>query len=218
MSVRTSEGLADSLAEDLVWRKKELTVLRKLVSTASTDRKDVLVRSLVAILYAHWEGFLKNTAASYLEYVGARRLPYSELSTNFVAYALLPRVRAAAKQRNLGDMIDVVRFLREDMGRRSQFAKDGVDAESNLSSRVLRNLTTALGLDYRAFESKAVLIDERLLWNRNRIAHGQYLSLDAEDALALATNILSLMEVFRDEVENAVALSRYKHPGLSRDG
>ena len=201
-----------------MWRKKELTVLRKLVSTASTDRKDVLVRSLVAILYAHWEGFLKNTAESYLEYVGARRLPYSELSTNLVAYALLPRVRAAAKQRNLGGMIDVVRLFREDMGSRSRFPKDGVDAESNLSSRVLRNLTTALGLDYRAFETKAVLIDERLLGNRNSIAHGHYLSLDAEDALELATNILSLMEVFRDEVENAVALSRYKHPGSSRDG
>ena len=208
--MRTAEGFADGLAEDLVWRKKELTVLRRLVATATGDRRDVLVRSLVTVLYAHWEGFLRNTAESYLEHVAARRLRYSELSRNFVAYALLPRVRAAAEQRNLGDMIEVVRFFQEEMERRSRFSADAVDAGSNLSSRVLRELTTMLGLDYRVFESKAVLIDERLLRNRNRIAHGHYLSLDAEDALELAREVLSLMEVFRDEVENAVVLSRYK--------
>ena len=145
MSVRTSEELADSLAEDLVWRKKELTVLRQLVSTASADRKGVLVRSLVAILYAHWEGFLKNTANSYLEYVKIRRLPYSELAANFLAYALLPRVRAAAEQRNLGNMIEVVRLLRGDISERSRFSKDGADAGSNLSSQVLHNLTHSFG-------------------------------------------------------------------------
>ena len=114
-------------------------------------------------------------------------------------------------------MIDVVRFFREDMERRSRFGADGVDAESNLSSRVLRNLTTMLGLDYKVFESKAVLIDKRLLGNRNRIAHGHYLSLDVEDALELAREVLALMEVFRDEVENAVVLSRYKQ-GVSGVG
>ena len=210
MSVRTSEELTGRLAEDLVWRKKELTVLRKLVSTASVDRKDVLIRSLVAILYAHWEGFLKNAAESYLEYVKTRRLPYSELASHFLAYALLSRVRTAAEQRNLGDMIEVVRLLRGDVSEQSRISTDGIDS-GNLSSRVLRSLTTALGLDYSPFESKAVLIDERLLRNRNRIAHGEYLVLDAEDALSLASEILSLMEHFRDEVENAVALSQYKH-------
>ena len=157
-------------------------------------------------------------AFSVMEEITAIILRESEERTKYELFQRLNTGGSQLSDQEVRNAIDVVRFLREDMGRRSQFAKDGVDAESNLSSRVLRNLTTALGLDYRAFESKAVLIDERLLWNRNRIAHGHYLSLDAEDALALATNILSLMEVFRDEVENAVALSRYKHPGPSRDG
>jgi len=194
-----------------VWRKKELTVLRKLVSTASPDRSSVLVRSLVAILYAHWEGFLRNTAKSYLEYVKARRLTYSELAPNFLAYALLPRVRPAIEQRKLEGMIEMIRLLRGEMSERSQFTTDGVDAGSNLSSQVLHRMTTTLGLDYRPFESKAVLIDKRLVGNRNRIAHGDYLALSVEGVLDLATEILSLMERFRDEVENAVALSRYKH-------
>lgn len=187
-------------------------MLRKLVSTASADRKNVLVRSLVAILYAHWEGFLKSTAESYIRYVRLQRLPFSDLADNFLAYALRPRVRAAVERKDPGELIEVVRFLRGGMIEPSKITKRAVDAESNLSSRVLRNLTTALGLDYRPFESKAFLIDERLLKNRNRIAHGDYLALDAADALALTTNIISLMESFRNQVENAAVLSRYKHP------
>ena len=201
-----------------MWRKKELTSLRKLVLTASADRKSVLVRSLVAILYAHWEGFLKNTAESYIEYVKLQRLPYAELATNFLAYALRPRVRAAAEQRNLGKMIEVVQFIRGDMSERGQFPNRAVDVESNLSSKVLRNLTTALGLDYRPFESKAVLIDERLLEKRNRIAHGDYLDVEAEDALELVAEIMALMESFRNEVENAVTLSRYRHRAMVESG
>lgn len=215
MSAYTAEALADKLAEDLVWRKKELTVLRRLLASASDDRKSVLVRSLVAIVYAHWEGFLKSAARVYVEYVKARRLSYSELATNFVAQAVLPRMRRAVEQRDAKAVIELVQFLRGDMKERSRLSVDEVGGGSNLSSRMLRTLTITLGLDYKPFESKAFLIDTRLLENRNRIAHGDYIALSVEDALELATEIMALMECFRDEVENAVALSRYRQSGTA---
>ena len=69
MSVRTSEELIDRIDKDLIWRKKELTILKTALQSARQDRKPVLLRSLVTLLYAHWEGFIKNTSQSYLEYV-----------------------------------------------------------------------------------------------------------------------------------------------------
>jgi hypothetical protein len=101
-------------------------------------------------------------------------------------------------------------LLRDQPDERIKIPKDNVDTESNLSSRVLRDLITSLGLDYAPFETKAVLIDERLLGNRNRIAHGEFLALEAEDTVNLANQIIALMENFRDQVENAVMLSRYR--------
>jgi len=198
-----------------VWRKKELTVLRKLLATASEDRKSVLVRSLVAIVYAHWEGFLKGAAKVYVEYVKARRLPYSELAANFVAQAVLPRMRRAVEQRDVKEVVELVQLFRGDMNERSRLSVEGVGGGSNLSSRALRTLTITLGLNYEPFESKAFLIDTRLLENRNRIAHGDYIALNVEDALELATEMMALMECFRDEIENAVALSRYRQSGTA---
>lgn len=212
MSVRTFEELSDRLAEDLVWRKKELTVLRKLVSQATPDRKTVLLRSLIAILYAHWEGFVKRASGAYLEYLARRRLPYAELASNFVAYSLAPQIRDASSRRDLAALIEVVSTLRGGLSGRSRIPfKDGIEAGANLSSKVLRRLTTTLGIDYRPFETKAVLIDERLLGNRNRIAHGDYLVLDEDDALELLREIQALMDSYRDQIENAVAMKAYRN-------
>ncbi len=185
-------------------------MLKKLVSSASLDREAVLVRSLVALLYAHWEGFVRNAGLCYLQYLSPRRLRYSELASNFVALSLLPRIRDAASRHNLSELIQVVELLRDQPEERCRMPKDAVDTESNLSSRVLHDLMTAMGLDYAPFETKAVLIDERLLGNRNRIAHGEYVALDARDSIELADQVLALMEGFRDQLENAVALSRYR--------
>ena len=211
MSIRTAEDLSDRLADDLIWRKKELTVLRKLVAVASVDREVVLVRSLVAILYAHWEGFLKNAGSAYLEYLSNRRLSHSELAPNFLALVLRARIQDATSRRNLGALIEIVKLFRGGLADRARIPKDAVDAEANLSSRVLYDIVTMLGLDYAPFETKAVLIDERLLSNRNAIAHGDYLSVEKEDILSLSKDILEMMESFRNQIENAVALRDYRY-------
>ena len=193
-----------------MWRKKELTVLRKLVQSASVDRRNVLIRSFVAILYAHWEGFLKNAGLSYLEFLSNRRLNYLELSPNFVALALRSRIQDASARNNLANLIEIVDLFQNGLDQRARIPKDAIDAESNLSSQVLLDIVTMLGLDYSPYETKAVLIDERLLKNRNSIAHGDYLTVEADDVISLSREILEIMESFRTQIENAVALRSYR--------
>ena len=91
MSIRTLEQLYDKLSDELTWRKKELTSL-KLLSESSgiaTDRQIALLRALVALLYAHWEGFIKNASSAYIEYVSFQRLRYDR------AFKKLYRFRSA---------------------------------------------------------------------------------------------------------------------------
>ena len=40
------------------------------------------------MLYAYWEGFIKNATEQYLNYVSLRRLKHSELQSCFVALCL----------------------------------------------------------------------------------------------------------------------------------
>jgi len=60
MSIRTLEQLTDHLANDLAWRKRELSEVKGLVEAknASDQRHRALLRSGVCILYSHWEGFV----------------------------------------------------------------------------------------------------------------------------------------------------------------
>ncbi|RYZ75211.1 MAG: hypothetical protein EOP04_33620 [Proteobacteria bacterium] len=69
---------------------------------------------------------------------------------------------------------------------------------------------TALGLDYSLYVTKEKLVDERLLLSRNNIAHGSYLSLDAEDYLEMHGQIIGMMEAFRNQIDNHATLGRFK--------
>lgn len=71
MKIRTVEILSDKISEDLAWRKKELTDLKYIIDTKSLSlvRKSLLGRCGIAILYAHWEGFIKKSSLRFLEFI-----------------------------------------------------------------------------------------------------------------------------------------------------
>jgi hypothetical protein len=212
MSIRTVEHLSDALAGEIIWRKKELTALRLMVESKSLqpDRRTAVIRGAVALLYAHWEGFIKQAGRAYLEFVHFQRLPYSKLARNFVALGARSRLSRAAETTKVQAHLALVDFFLEGLeGRCVLPYKDGINTQSNLSSRVLREIVDTLGLDYREFETKEKLIDELLLKQRNTIAHGEYLITTIASYLDLYQEILLMMETFRTQVDNAAALKLF---------
>ena len=87
---------------------------------------------------------------------------------------------------------------------------DTVETQSNLSTVVLRNIVETLGFDYSSYEIKEKLLDERLLRNRNRIAHGEYVEVSESEVLELQDECIGLMEIFRNQIDNAVTLRTYR--------
>src|SRR3954451_15487526 len=51
---------------------------------ADENLRRVLLRALVTICYAHWEGYVRFAARKYLEHVALRRLQYGELDRQFI--------------------------------------------------------------------------------------------------------------------------------------
>ena len=67
-----------------------------------------------------------------------------------------------------------------------------------------------LGLDYSHYESKEKIIDEKLLANRNSIAHGDHLLVDCAEYLGIHDEILALMQLFYDQIDNAARMKMYQ--------
>src|SRR5687768_8678129 len=94
MRIRTLTDLNDYLNEELRWRRSELIVLKALVDTARPHQRPTVIRVGLCLLYAHWEGFVKQATSAYLDYVVRQGLNLCDLTPNIVAIALRSRLRA----------------------------------------------------------------------------------------------------------------------------
>jgi hypothetical protein len=214
--IRTPEDLNQQLTDDLIWRKKELSAIKTLIETRSFFplQHNALLRSGITILYAHWEGYIKNAATSYLKFVSRQNLTYNELAIEFVAIAMKDKLSSAKETNKATIFNEVTKFILTKTGEKSSIPYKGIiDTNSNLSSSILREIICLLGLDYRFYQNKEKSIDERLLNRRNLIAHGESLeylqSLDRETYIELQEQILAMMEDFRTQVENNAAQKLY---------
>jgi hypothetical protein len=212
MKIRTLEQLSDKLAEELTWRKKELSALKALIDNKqySDGKKKALLRSGVTLLYAHWEGFIKVAANSYLEFVAMQRLSYNQLATNFIALAMKDKLDRAKETNKATVYNEVADFFITELHQRSSINYENRISTANLSSSIFREIICMLGLDYSFFEPKEVLIDTRLLEKRNNIAHGNYLDLNEKDYDELHINIIGMMEAFRNQIENCASQEQFR--------
>jgi len=213
MSIRTLENLSDKLAQDLAWRKRELAEIKSLVEAkknVSDQRHKVLVRSAVCILYSHWEGFVKLAANAYVEYVRLKKLTYQDISTNFLALAMKEKLKEAKETNKPSLYIPVCQFFISELNQRCILPKDPISTASNLNSEILKEIADILGIDFSPYLTKSKLIDEKLLKTRNEIAHGEYSGVDSNEYIELHQDIINLLDLFKNQIENAAISERFK--------
>lgn len=217
MKIRTLEQLSDKLAEELAWRKKELSILKSLIDSKDFElaKRNALVRSGITMLYAHWEGFVKVSANSYVEFVAMQKLPYNQLANNFIALAMKDQLDQAKETEKATIYNEVAEFFMTKLNERSVIKYEFRIATSNLSSSVFKEIICMIGLDYSFYESKEVLIDEKLLGKRNIIAHGNYLDIDKKDYDELHRIVIEMMDTLRNQIDNAAATKEYCSQGPS---
>ena len=216
--MRTKADLQKKVDDDLLWRRRELFNLRTAIedSEKNKQRQTALLRAGVAVLYAHWEGFVKRAGSYYLEFVSNQRERAIALTPNFVAIKFKARIIEAAKSKKISTTHDVIDFFCNHLEDRLKIPHKGiVDTQSNLSSVVLRDVIWTLGLDFSPYETKSNFIDASLVDRRNHIAHGEPLDIGVKDYLALHDEVMTLLENFRNQIQNAAATDRFltkSHP------
>ena len=210
MRLRSEEELNRALSEDAVWRKVELAAHQREVrrQARTSPLRHAMTRAAIAMLYGHWEGYVKRASQAYLNYVTFQREPVERLTDNFYFIALWRE--CGSRQPSLADLISASEILpRSVSGRRHTFYENAINTRSNLSYSTLLEILDVCGLNGGLFSTKRYFIDGRLLDKRNHIAHGEYISVFDEDIDNMFDETVGLIDAFKALVENAVVQKKY---------
>jgi len=213
MTMRTPDQFVATLERALAWRKKELADLKFTVSLAPNARQRMLLRAAVCLLYAHWEGFIKDAATEYVRYVASQGLLLQDVEVNFLALAFRTNISEAGRSHRPTLHTGLINTILNEQSR--SFApqwRQAVDTGSNLDSKHLADILCLVGVDSADYLSKGHLLDERLLKNRNAIAHGQGIPIEVDDYDELHEVVVALLDKFRDDLEQAAISSGYRRP------
>jgi hypothetical protein len=211
MRIQSKTDFKDQLDKDFAWRRPELSDVLSSVKTHKGKSKDTALRSAVLVLYAHWEGFIKQAASLYLTYVKEKGLKFKELKDCFVALSIKQKL-AIFQQTNKAtihtQLIEYLKSCQEEVAVINDYG--AISTKSNLNSDILQQILTRIGLDYSPYELKANLIDAQLLNYRNTIAHGNRLKVTEEEYIIIHNEIIGMMYSIKNDLENAVAIDAFQ--------
>lgn len=213
MKIRSIQELEDYISYEYAWRRKELTNLKHLISGSRTHAQELMIRSAIPLLYAHWEGIVKQISIAMLTYLVAKGLKYEELKESFLAYAILEKHQGQFPSKRFDALVNVFDknwLIKSEPIRISP--EKYIDTKSNLNSEVLRDITIKIGINYQLFELKKNLIDEIFLKVRNEICHGEKVSVSLVEFESLYVEVIILIDTFKNEVLNSVYQKSYLAP------
>lgn len=211
MKIRTPEELFDRISDDLVWRRRELLLYNSELKKGSAEVSRALLRGSVALLYAHWEGFIKNACHYYLCYLSACSISFSQLIPELAALALRARISEAILAKKIAMRAELVRDIRDRAQERAKIpnTRDAVKTESNLSYTVLVEILTSVGCDADRYAMYEDLIDDQLVNSRNKIAHGENANIAWPEWEDLSSQIFWMMDDIATQLVNAAVERSY---------
>lgn len=203
MPALTDDDFEAALGDDLAWRKIELSHLKGALDRSARHSSDGpatrgLSRAMVAMCYAHWEGYSKNALDRYALLVTRRKPKLSESREGLV----IEHVHRLMRRMASGDgdaRMAITKAIRGESNDRLNIDKSLLaDTKSNLRYATLSDLFTRGCIPLDVFELRANLIDVLLCDRRNGVAHGRAIFVPASDSLDLCDETLKLIEAMRD--------------------
>lgn len=212
IKIKTVEKLEELLMQDLAWRKKEMVSLKILVDRDEVN-EPILLRAGIALLCAHFEGFIKRASNCYIGYVSEQKKPYNELKKNFAALKMEKEFKSCAKS-DKHSVHKKLLMMHDELATKTfkeKYDEDNpfISTHSNPSSVELKEILETIGIESDIFETKATYIDSSLLEKRHHVVHGDRSDLDKEDFLTTFQIIIKLIEDYKDLIVDAADNKKY---------
>lgn len=206
MKIRSVEELEDKLESDLSWRKKEILSLKILIDSDEINQK-ILLRAGIALLCAHFEGFIKVASNYYIVYVSNKKIKADDIINTLVAIKMNKKIKQCRETEKFsvhGEMITVLEKIKGE-NFFIKYTEDSpiISTNSNPTSTVLEEILRTIGVDSDIFETKKQYIDYSLLSNRHKVVHGERHDLDYEDLISTHRTVLELLDSYKELIINA---------------
>ncbi len=172
-----SNFYVNQIEADLDWREKELAILRKqLFQTALGSLQErTFLRTNLAMIYAHYEGFCKFALGVYIDALDRLALKRVDMKWPIAAKSLR---KLHAEMRLIADPVEFFTKLFTDMdthfNQKAEYERP--DTIANLWPDLLMRWQTNLGLQCTTVLSEKTRLDT-LVTSRNQIAHGKKLTV-----------------------------------------
>ncbi|WP_413174293.1 MAE_28990/MAE_18760 family HEPN-like nuclease [Anabaena azotica] len=207
---KTEQMLLVNLDNDLSWRIKELNIIKNKIPSQENEEQHALIRAGITLLYAHWEGFVKNAAENYLNFVSLKKLKHNELQSCFLALCFKKQINDLQTnkfelQQNLVD------FMLNELDKRAYVPYEGIiQTKSNLKFWVFRDICIIIGVDYKKYQLKEKAIDTMLVERRNKIAHGKHLQVDYDGYMDIYDIVVQMMRDIKSDILDAAFNEKYR--------
>lgn len=215
MKIRTIEKLEDKIDRDLAWRKFELLKLKVAMRHEEVPLgRETLLRASIALLCAHWEGFIRSVANYYVVYISGQKINNSLLTDNFFALTLKKDIVNSGKSAKNSVHVKLLEKIEE--GRDGTFFikfndSDGeriINTESNLSYELFSEILKSINID-NIYHTKQNYIDSEMLKNRHSVVHGERINLEEFNYSETYEQVIEIMESFKEQVLNAASNMNY---------
>ncbi|MET8896714.1 MAE_28990/MAE_18760 family HEPN-like nuclease [Streptomyces albogriseolus] len=200
------------LTEDLKWRTHEMQLWEQVASACRSHQLPGVLRGGVALVYAHWEGYVKESARAYLEYVSRKGLKVGQLRSEIAAVALRSKLGRGEASKRSSVHTEIVDLLRnaDVLPAEIPYTSATIRTKSNLHFDVFSDIMHSIGCDASRHEIYRSIIDKRLLRHRNDIAHGREEYVSLSDWVDIRDRVLVILKDVRTQISNSAANEEYR--------
>lgn len=206
---RSLDELDKSIADEHTVRLLELKQFKDKVYPFTNVNSRKFARNLIVMLYAHWEGFIKNCSEYYLQYISHQNYKYNELKLGLVTISHLKLVNEYLES-NVALKITALDILFNSMNKKAMVPYDyQIATYSKLNTESLKEICMIVGIDPNKYVTKKGIIDEKLVKLRNEISHGSLVRIEPEDSIETYDLIIPILNEFKNDILNSASQKKY---------
>lgn len=191
--------LSEFLHYEEEWRKKELSILLKMVNTQKNENyRDILLKYSIPAVYAIWEGFLRESLKHYSSFLN-RKTKFEKnmnLITQIVEHNRLFKGKQLYRFNVMKELLDDIKTI---------FDYPIIPEERPFTTNLHFNKTNLLlnRFNLKPLERKYRLKLDKLVKTRQSIAHGEkpvnYTVNEISEHISLVENLIDYVLLIIEE-------------------